>query len=259
MLQCPSTFSVYPCRTLFLSPLCHRAQAFDVPAEHGADGVTIVAFKKFDTPQVTFADELDAEKLTAFLHTEAMPLFGEIGPETYKKYVDRKLPLVYFFVDPNDVTEKAAIEAGKAVAAEFKGKLSLCSIDGVQYAKHGESLGVKATPMVVLHDMVKNKKYLTAQVTSADELRSFFSKWEAGTLIAHVKSEEIPERGTDAVQTLVGKNFESVAFDKTKDVLVEFYAPWVRRVRLPPSCLFYFISSCTSCRSASSLIVHTRH
>jgi protein disulfide-isomerase A1 len=93
--------------------------------------------------QVAYTGELTVTALTAFLNDESMPLFGEIGPDTYKKFVDRKLPLVYFFMDPNNKADEAVAEAGKSIAGEFKGKLSLCSIDGVQYAKHGESLGVQ--------------------------------------------------------------------------------------------------------------------
>jgi protein disulfide-isomerase A1 len=40
-------------------------------------------------------------------------------------------------------------------------------------------------------------------------------------------SQELPEDwDKTGVKTLVSNNFDSVAFDKSKDVLVEFYAPW---------------------------------
>ena len=43
----------------------------------------------------------------------------------------------------------------------------------------------------------------------------------------HLLSQELPEDWDETpVKTLVKSNFDSVAFDKTKDVLVEFYAPW---------------------------------
>jgi len=41
-----------------------------------------------------------------------------------------------------------------------------------------------------------------------------------------LKSEEVPETNDEPVKVLVGKNFEAIALDETKDVLVEFYAPW---------------------------------
>ena len=41
-----------------------------------------------------------------------------------------------------------------------------------------------------------------------------------------MKSESIPDDNDGPVTVIVGKNFNDVVNDDTKDVLIEFYAPW---------------------------------
>lgn len=50
--------------------------------------------------------------------------------------------------------------------------------------------------------------------------------FKAGTLKATFKSEEIPDKNDEPVKVIVGKTWDSIVKDNTKDVLVEFYAPW---------------------------------
>lgn len=69
------------------------------------------------------------------------------------------------------------------------------------------------------------KKYMFTGELNSDSISAFVDQYFAGELKPFLKSEEIPEENDEAVRTLVGKNFESVAFDESKDVLVEFYAP----------------------------------
>ena len=56
---------------------------------------------------------------------------------------------------------------------------------------------------------------------------TFAQNYIDGKLTKHLNSEEVPEDwDAQPVKVLVGKNFDQVAFDESKDVLVEFYAPW---------------------------------
>ena len=58
-------------------------------------------------------------------------------------------------------------------------------------------------------------------------VNKFADDFFAGKLTRTLKSEDIPEDwDAAAVKVLVQKNFADVALDKTKDVFVEFYAPW---------------------------------
>ena len=81
-----------------------------------------------------------------------------------------------------------------------------------------------------------------------ENLEKFARDLVAGNLEAYLKSEPIPESNPDAVRvsfflflgiilikfvliflilkTVVAKNFNDVVNDETKDVLIEFYAPW---------------------------------
>merc|ERR1711926_49361 len=47
-----------------------------------------------------------------------------------------------------------------------------------------------------------------------------------GSIARHLKSEDVPDNSGNAVKVVVGKNFDELVKDPTKNVFVEFYAPW---------------------------------
>lgn len=66
-----------------------------------------------------------------------------------------------------------------------------------------------------------------AKSIGGDDISKFLADFKAGSLKPHLKSEEIPEPATvDGLTVLVGKSFDDVVKDASKDVLVKYYAPW---------------------------------
>ena len=201
----------------------------DLAKKYGVTAPAVVVIKTFKEPFVVYDGKVtDSDALSKFIVAESFPLVGVIGPDTYKKYVDRELPLVYLFTDPSKVEERDAfINSVRNIAAPFKSTLSFVEIDGVQYVKHGESLGLTTPPpAIVLHDMVKKEKYVKSSDLAEASLKSWFEDWSAKKLSANFKSEPIPASNDGPVKTVVRNNFDALVMDTSKDVLVEFYAPW---------------------------------
>ena len=57
-------------------------------------------------------------------------------------------------------------------------------------------------------------------------LRAFIEKYKQGEVMPFIKSAEAPEENDGNVKVVVGTTFSDIVLDETKDVLVEFYAPW---------------------------------
>jgi len=71
------------------------------------------------------------------------------------------------------------------------------------------------------------KRFLLNPSKDKTDFKTFLDGARAGDWQLHVKSQlpgDVKQDGL--VVPLIGKTFEEVAFDESKDVLVEFYAPW---------------------------------
>ena len=53
----------------------------------GVKAPAIVLYKSFDDGKVTFDEKFDKEAISKFIKTSAIPLVGEVGPETYAGYM----------------------------------------------------------------------------------------------------------------------------------------------------------------------------
>ena len=53
----------------------------------GVKAPAIVLYKSFDEGKATFEEKFDKEAISKFVKTSAIPLVGEVGPETYAGYM----------------------------------------------------------------------------------------------------------------------------------------------------------------------------
>ncbi|KAB5536488.1 protein disulfide-isomerase precursor [Coniochaeta sp. 2T2.1] len=197
-----------------------------------AEGVTppaVVLYKDFDDGKSVFTDKFDAAAIEKFAKTAATPLIGEVGPETYSDYMDAGIPLAYIFAETAEERETLSALL-KPIAEAQKGVVNFATIDAKAFGAHAGNLNLKADqfPAFAIQETVKNQKFPFDQdkEITADAIKTFVEEFVSGKMEPSVKSEPIPETQEGSVITVVAKNYNDVVLDDTKDVLIEFYAPW---------------------------------
>jgi len=212
------------------------SDAADVKAEYGVDADSVVLLKKFDEGKnVLPAADVDADAIKAFITANQMPTVIEFTHETAQKIFggDVKNHNLLFISKKADNFD-ATLADYKVAAAEFKGKVLFIyiDIDDDDNQRILEFFGLKLDECPTFRyislgeDMTKYRPE-NAQDLSTDAVKSFVQDVIDGKIKPHLMSEEIPEDwDAEGVKVLVGKNFADVALDESKNVLVEFYAPW---------------------------------
>jgi len=194
----------------------------------GAQVPGIVVYKQFDEGKAVLEGEITEESIKEFVKVESVPLMDELGPENYSKYMDSGLPLVYLFT--TDAEDKKTVGAWcEEIAKKVQGKINFVYIDAVKFSGHGKFLGLKESwPAVIIQDVKHNTKYPFPQDQKIEKeaLAKFIEDFQEGKLEPYVKSQDIPEKQEDGIYNVVAKSFDEVVLDKSKDVLLLFYAPW---------------------------------
>jgi len=192
----------------------------------------IVLFKKFDEGKVRYEGEFNAADLKTFISGNSLPLVIEFTQETAQKIFggDIKTHVLYF---TEEDASKPWMTDYKEAAGSFKGKALFIyiNIKDEDNARILEFFGLKpeecpAVRLIQLEeDMTKFKPDFEG--ISVENLKKFVGDVLDGKLKPHLMSADVPEDwDATPVKILVGKNFDEVARDQNKDVLVEFYAPW---------------------------------
>lgn len=196
------------------------------------DGV--ILFKKFDEGRNEYEGELSEDDLKKFLKSNSLPVVVEFSHETAQKIFGGDIKSHnLLFISKGSPDYESKIEIFRSVAKEFKSKVLFVTIntDDEDHERIMEFFGLKKEDaptmrIIKLEEEMTKFKPPTTGIT-ADEIKGFVTGVLEGKIKQHLLSEDIPEGwDKEPVKVLVGKNFDEVAFDKSKNVLVEFYAPW---------------------------------
>jgi len=203
-----------------------------VATELGVTAPAIVLFKQFDELRNDFTGPFDEADIAAFVSANALPLVVPFSQKTSSKIFGGKIKThLLLFVDETESGYDAILADFKQVATACKGKMLAVTV-GKGNDRVSQYFGVTAkdqptAAIVNIPEGSSMKKYLLgSKDVSKASLTSFVTQYTSGALKPHLKSEEVPTSNDGPVTVLVGKNFEAVALDESKDVLVEFYAPW---------------------------------
>jgi len=209
-------------------------KADEAATEYKTKTPSVVLIRDFDDGNVVFPGDFNGadfvQALTTFIKANSFPLVGTIGPENYSKYLERGFNFVWIFVDLDNEDHKQLItDAITPVASAFRDKLSFVKLDGVKWVEHAKSFGLSGnTPGIVLENRDTRKNFLFPEgsAVTKDAFNNFIDGVLKGTVAPNVKSEPVPADNTGPVKVIVGTTFDEIVMDNSKDVFVEFYAPW---------------------------------
>ena len=198
----------------------------------GVEGPAMIFFRKFETLENTYTGKADKDSLAAFVKPLMVPTVFEFSEDEIEAVFGQQQTTTILFRGKGD-KDAAFMTTFEDAAKANKGKMLFAYSDvteGIQQ-RLAEFMGITEDALPTLRAIIPNgmKKY-TSETKAADLTVDIITKFVddvlAGKIAPSLKSEPIPEKNDEPVKVIVGKQFEEIVKDKTKDVFVKYYAPW---------------------------------
>lgn len=194
---------------------------------------TVVVFKKLEEERVELTEDLSPESIRKFIEINRLPIVIEFGAQMAPKIFENKQKKhVILFHRMDDEEFDKRMDNFTAAAKQFKGKalFMYVDVDLSDQKKIYEFFELKSSDCPTLRFVnldVPLKYRPDESVWKNIDLFKFVQDVLDEKKQPYLNSEEIPEDwDNQRVKILVGKNFEEIARNKTKDVFVHFYASW---------------------------------
>uniref|UniRef100_A0A672F955 Protein disulfide-isomerase n=1 Tax=Salarias fasciatus TaxID=181472 RepID=A0A672F955_SALFA len=192
---------------------------------------------KFEDGSVKFTeDKFTSNKIKKFIQDNIFGICPHMTDDNKDQLKGKDLLVAYYDVDydknpkgsnywRNRVMKvaKSFLDQGKKLNFAVASKNSF-SHDLSEFGMSGSS---GELPLVAIRS-AKGDKFVMSEEFSRDgkALERFLQDYFNGKVKRYLKSEPIPEDNDGPVKVVVAENFDSIVNDDSKDVLIEFYAPW---------------------------------
>ncbi|KAG9467467.1 hypothetical protein GDO78_014894 [Eleutherodactylus coqui] len=212
----------------FKFAIAHKEEIF---RKFGVSTDSVIYFKSPEEKYIYTGNEelgFDKDELVQFLMVNNMDIVTEYSDETAQKIFAAKIPNhLLLFINKTVEDQLLLLENFRQTAPDFKGTVLFVVIDS-----NGPHAGVleyfgltnEDIPTIRFINIEKVTKFaFNAEKITAETVRAFCQGVLDGKIKQNLLSEEVPEDwDKKPVKVLVGKNFEEVAYDETKNVFVEF-------------------------------------
>merc|ERR1712002_723194 len=208
----------------------------DVMKEYKQKDGSVLVLKTFDEKEAHFSDSFTKENLLTFVRRATTPLVTEFNQENAAKIFSSDIVKHFLLLSSKeDKDHESRIEDLKIVSKKNRERMIFVHLnsDDDEHENVLEFFNIKKEqcPTYVIFEMETSAKYLPeadkAKDISVSGMGAFVNDYFDGKIAKAVKGAELPaDWDANPVKVLVTSNFEEVAMDKTKDVFVEFYAPW---------------------------------
>ncbi|ESN91789.1 hypothetical protein HELRODRAFT_70378 [Helobdella robusta] len=160
---------------------------------------------------------------------------GMVGHRTTGNVAQFERPLITVYYDVDYVKNPKGtnywrnriIKVAKKLSEEGKNvHFAISNADQFNHELTEHGLTYSADKLVVAARNAKDQKFSMTEDFSVDALEKFANDFLEGNLKPYLKSEAVPTSNDGPVKVVVAEEFDKIVNDETKDVLIEFYAPW---------------------------------
>jgi protein disulfide-isomerase A1 len=185
---------------------------------------TIVLYEPWEEGNVVYDGAFKVEAIKTFAKTAYTPLVGELNGDTLSAYTTNT-PTGFLFARSDDELKEWSVKL-KPVAKKHNIRIAVANRD--DFAPFVSFLAIpddRSSAFAIFDPRNRQKFALDDTVTrlTVDNIARFVGEFAAGKLSPTIKSLPVPATQDGPVTIVVGKSFNQIVMDPSKDVLLYFF------------------------------------